>query len=253
MLEVAVAAAQAGARVLRAYGLAPRATEIKGVAGDRVTEVDHASENAILEVLTREAPGVAILAEESGGVRDKAMWVVDPLDGTTNYSRRLPIVCVSVSLVNEGVPEVGVVIAPWLDLIFTAERGNGAWLNGDRLPRLERGCPEDAIVATCFPYRERHRMPQYAPVLEGALSHFEDLRRGGAAALDLAWTSAGGFDGLFALNLGAWDIAAGAALVLEVGGVITDWRGQNGWIESGDILAGPPAIHEALLDLARQI
>jgi myo-inositol-1(or 4)-monophosphatase len=249
---VALRAARAGARVLLEAGL-PRPggpADVKG-AGDYVTAFDRQSEAAILEVLAREAPGVAVLAEEGGGTRAGTMWAVDPLDGTTNFTRGFPIVAVSVGLLHEGVPIAGVVIAPFLELEFAASQGQGATLNGDPLPMLRPLDPSKAVVATGFPFRNKGRMPRYRPVVEGALLRFEDLRRAGAAALDLAWTAAGTFDGYFELNLNTWDLAAGAALVLEVGGRVSDWSGGDGWIESGDIFAAAPAVHEVLLKLAQ--
>jgi myo-inositol-1(or 4)-monophosphatase len=186
-------------------------TEIKG-AGDYVTASDRRSEAAILEVLARETPGVAVLAEEGGGTRAGTMWAVDPLDGTTNFTRGFPVVAVSVGLVQDGVPIAGVVIAPFLGLEFTVSKGKGATLNRERLPPLRTLDPSRAVVATGFPFRNKARMPLYRPVVAGAVARFEDLRRGGAAALDLAWTAAGTFDGYFELNLNTWDLAAGAAV-----------------------------------------
>jgi myo-inositol-1(or 4)-monophosphatase len=220
--------------------------------GDYVTATDHRSESAILEVLARESPGIAVLAEERGGKRDSTMWAVDPLDGTTNFTRGLPVVAVSVGLLQGGVPVVGVVIAPFLKLEFTSVRGGGASLNGDQLPRLDAVDPSKAVVATAYPFRNRKLMPRYRPVIEGAVKRFEDLRRAGAAALDMAWTAAGTFDGYFELNLSPWDVAAGAGLVLEVGGRVTDWSGGGGWLENGEVFAATPAVHEVLLELAAQ-
>jgi myo-inositol-1(or 4)-monophosphatase len=224
--------------------------DVKG-AGDYVTASDRQSEAAILEVLARESPGVAVLAEERGGTRARTMWAVDPLDGTTNFTRGFPVVAVSVGLLEAGVPIAGVVIAPFLGLEFAASRGKGATLNAERLPQLRSVDPSKAIVATGFPFRKKELMPGYRPVMEGALQRFEDLRRAGAAALDLAWTAAGTFDGYFELNLSTWDVAAGAALVLEVGGRVTDWSGGATWVEAGSgIFAAAPAVHEVLLELA---
>ena len=204
-----------------------------------------------MEVLARESPGVSILAEERGGRRAGTMWAVDPLDGTTNFVRGFPVVGVSVALLSAGRPVVGVVLAPFLGLEFSAARGQGAFLNGKRLPQHRVVEPSSAIVATGFPFRQKRLLSRYLPVMEGAVERFEDLRRAGSAALDLAWTASGTFDGFFELNLGTWDIAAGAALVLEVGGRVTDWSGGDTWIESGDVLAASPAVHEVLLELAR--
>ena len=250
---MALRAARAGARVLVESGLPKPGlhADLKG-AGDYVTAFDRHSESEIVEVLAREAPGMAVLAEERGGMRAGTMWAVDPLDGTTNFMRGFPVVAVSVGLLHEGVPIAGVVIAPFLGLEFTASQGDGATLNGERLPPLRAVDPAKAVVATGFPFRNKARMPRYRPVMEGALQHFEDLRRAGAAALDLAWTAAGTFDGYFELNLKPWDVAAGAALVREVGGRVSDWSGGDTWIETGDILAAPPAVHDVLLKLAEK-
>jgi myo-inositol-1(or 4)-monophosphatase len=225
--------------------------DVKG-AGDYVTAFDRQSEAAILEVLAKEAPGIAVLAEERGGKRAGTMWAVDPLDGTTNFTRGFPVVAVSVGLLDEGMPIAGVVIAPFLGLEFAASQGKGATLNGDRIPKMRAIDPAKAIVATGYPFRNKGRMSRYRPVIEGALLRFEDVRRAGAAALDLAWTAAGTFDGYFELNLNTWDVAAGTALVLEVGGRVSDWSGGVTWVESGDTLAAPPAVHEVLLELAQE-
>jgi myo-inositol-1(or 4)-monophosphatase len=252
VIEIALAAARAGARLLLESGLTHRAADRKQLAGDYVTRFDHASEEAVVEVLSREAPGIPVLAEERGGRRAGTMWAVDPLDGTTNFTRGHPVVGVSVALLRDGRPEVGVVLAPWLNLEFAAERGRGATLNGDGLPSIAPGDPRRAVVATGFPFRRKEMLPRYEPVLHRALRRFEDLRRAGVASLDLAWTASGSYDGFFELGLGTWDVAGGAALVLEVGGRVSDWSGGDGWLESGDILAGPPAVHELLLEFASQ-
>jgi myo-inositol-1(or 4)-monophosphatase len=249
---VALRAARAGAQVLVDAGL-PRPggeADIKG-AGDYVTAWDRRSETAILEVLAREAPGIAVLAEERGGARAGTMWAVDPLDGTTNFTRGFPSVGVSVGLLEGGVPLLGVVIAPFFGKEFAAARGQGATLNGERLPLLRVLDPSNAVVATGFPFRNKKLLPRYLSVMEAALQRFEDLRRAGAAALDLAWTAAGTFDGFFELGLNTWDVAAGAALVIEVGGRVTDWSGGDTWAVTGNILAASAEVHEALLELAR--
>ena len=217
-----------------------------------MTPTDRRSEGAILEVLARETPGIAVLAEEGGGVRSESMWAVDPLDGTTNFTRGFPVVAVSVGLIDNGVPVVGVVIAPFLNLEFAVARGAGATLNGVRLPQPAHVDPSRAVVATAYPFRKKELLERYRPVMDGAARRFEDLRRAGAAALDMAWTAAGTFDGYFELNVNPWDVAAGAALVLEVGGRVTDWSGEDTWLETGNVLAASPAVHAVLLELAAQ-
>ena len=250
---MALRAAHAGAAALLETGLAKpgSAAELKG-RGDYVTATDRRSESAILEVLAREAPGIAVVAEERGGLRASTMWAVDPLDGTTNFTRGFPTVGISVALLENGHPSVGVVLAPFLRLEFTFARGSGAFRNGDRLPLHRVVDPSGALVATGFPFRNKKQLPRYLALMEQGLRRFEDLRRAGAAALDLAWTASSTFDGFFELSLNTWDVAAGAGLVLEVGGRVTDWSGGDGWIQTGDILAGSPAVHEVLLELAAQ-
>jgi myo-inositol-1(or 4)-monophosphatase len=239
--------------VLRESGLPHPgiAAELKG-RGDYVTATDRRSESAILEVLARESPGVAVLAEERGGDRASTMWAVDPLDGTTNFTRGFPSVAVSVALLENRRPIAGVVLAPFLNVEFTAARGEGAFMNGMRLPQHRSLEPSNAVVATGFPFRNKGLSGRYFAVLEPAFERFEDLRRAGAAAMDLAWTAASTFDGYFELGLNTWDVAAGALLVLEVGGDVTDWEGGDTWIETGNILAAAPKVHEVLLQLAAQ-
>ena len=227
------------------------AAELKG-EGDYVTATDRNSESAILEVLARESPGVAVLAEERGGLRATTMWAVDPLDGTTNFTRGFPAVGISVALLDQGLPIAGVVLAPFLALEFSMARGEGAFLNGDRLPQHRVLDPAGAVVATGFPFRNKRLQPRYLRMFGTALGRLEDLRRAGAAALDLAWTASSTFDGFFELGLHTWDVAAGAGLVMEVGGVVTDWSGGDSWIETGDIIAASPAVHAMLLELASQ-
>ncbi len=125
-------------------------------------------------------------------------------------------------------------------------------MNGDALPKLRDVDPSRAVVATAYPFRKKHLLSRYRPVVDGAVQRFEDLRRAGAAALDMAWTAAGSFDGYFEMGVNAWDVAAGAALVLEVGGRVTDWSGGQSWLETGEVFAASPAVHQVLLELAEQ-
>jgi myo-inositol-1(or 4)-monophosphatase len=252
LLEVAEAAARAGGAVVADHFGRLAAGVSTKAKGDYVSEVDLESEATIRDVLDKEAPGVAFFGEEGGGERDAGgpTWVVDPLDGTANFLHGFPIVGVSVALVEAGRPVAGVVHAPLLDETYTAAAGLGAWRDGRRLAVADRGV-ERSIFLTGFPFKIKHRLPEYRKVFEGAFLAGEDLRRPGAASLDLAWTAAGVFDGFFELGLGPWDVAAGAVLITEAGGVVTDWTGDaEGWFGSGDVLAGPPAAHRLFLDLA---
>lgn len=248
--ELAVAAASAaGELVVQAHARPGKLTAEVKSPGDYVTEVDRAAEQAAIRVLREGAPDIAILAEESGGSRDERMWVIDPVDGTTNFLRGFPVVGVSVALVEEGRPVVGVVSAPLLGETWSAVEGQGAVDSRGRRLSVSTH-PGAGVVATGFPFRRKDRLPRYLPVMTAALERFEDLRRAGAASLDLAYVGAGVFDGFFELGLGIWDIAAGALLVREAGGVVTDWAGDpDAVFVGGDILAGTPAWHAAMLEI----
>ncbi|MHB8533680.1 MAG: inositol monophosphatase family protein [Solirubrobacteraceae bacterium] len=252
LCTLALAAAQAGGDVIRTArrNAAPLQTERKGV-GDYVTAVDRAAEAAAIAVLRSAEPSIDVLAEERGGERTARMWVIDPLDGTTNFLRGFPEVGVSVALVEDGVPTVGVVSAPLVGGTWSAVAGQGAFDASGR--RLHIGaCAGDGVTATGFPFRHAELRGRYLPVFTRALETFEDLRRAGAASLDLAYAAAGVWDGFFELNLSLWDIAAGSLLVREAGGVVTDWAGDaQAVFVSGDILAGAPAWHERMLSITR--
>ena len=262
MRRVARAAALRGAEVVREgaaeeAGLgASAAVRGKGLPGDWVTDVDLAAEGVIRDVLASEAPGIPVQGEERGGATEGLRWIVDPLDGTTNFVHRFPAVGVSVALVDERSGVAGAIAAPFLGDVWHAARGAGAtWEPGDggeqRECRVSSSDPERAVVATGFPFRHKERLERYLAVMTGALERFEDLRRPGAASLDLAWVACGVFDGFFELGLGTWDVAAGGLLIEEAGGVVTDWSGGGDWL-GGDIVAGPAGIHAELVRLAKR-
>ncbi len=250
MLDLARRAARLGGDVVRRGVAGP--AELKGV-GDYVTEIDRASERAIGAALAAETPDVPVLGEEEGGSVGDRYWVVDPLDGTTNFLHRFPVVGVSVALVVEGVPVVGVVHAPLLGGTWLGARGLGAWIErGEERSKLHVSDRPTggAVVATGYPFRDKGKLPHYTPVMLAALERFEDLRRAGAASLDLAWVAEGVFDGFFELGLSAWDVAAGGLLIQEAGGRVSDWAGGERWL-TGDILAGSPHVHSALTEITR--
>jgi myo-inositol-1(or 4)-monophosphatase len=251
LLRAAERAASAGGTIVAEhFGSTGNARE--KAPGDWVSDVDTSSEAAVRESLERDWPSLPVFGEEGGGVRGDVGWLVDPLDGTANFLHGFPAVGVAVALVEHGVPVVGVVHAPLLGITYTAYRGAGAFSNGEQITVSERDA-ERAICATGFPFRAKaDRLDEYLPVFEAALRRFEDLRRAGSASLDLAWTAAGVFDGYFEQALGPWDVAAGALLVREAGGAVTDWSGDDrAWLTSGDIIAGSPVLHAALLELTR--
>jgi myo-inositol-1(or 4)-monophosphatase len=226
------------------------AAELKGRA-DYVTEVDRRAEEAVRGILERETPGVHVVGEELGGDPAPEYWLVDPVDGTVNFLHRFPAVGVSVALIAEGRPRAGAVHAPYLETMWSAARGLGAHQDGARL-RVSSAPPGDAVVGTGFPFRSKDELlDHYLAVMIPALKRFEDLRRPGAVALDLAWVASGVFDGFFELALASWDVAAGGLLIEEAGGQVSDWSGGEDYL-SGNILAGGAAVHAALVEMARE-
>jgi myo-inositol-1(or 4)-monophosphatase len=249
LLAIALEAALVGGAIVsEEFGAARREVREKA-PGDWVSAADLRSEQAVRDVLVTATPDIPVLGEEEGGERATLGWLVDPLDGTSNFLHGLEAVGVSIGLVDDGVPIVGVVNAPLLDRVYTARLGGGAFRDGDPVRVSERP-PAQAICATGFPFRHKDLIDRYLGVFAAALHSLEDLRRIGGASLDLSWTAEGVFDGYFELSLGPWDVAAGGLLVREAGGVVTDWGGDpKRWLSSGNIVAAPPAVHEFLLDL----
>jgi myo-inositol-1(or 4)-monophosphatase len=247
-LEIAERAARAGGEIVRTHF--GRAGDVREKApGDWVSETDLASENVIREVLARESK-LPVFGEEEGGDTFDTGWLVDPLDGTANFLHGFDAVGVSVGLIEDGVPVVGVVAAPLLGRCYRAASGLGAFRDGARVHVSAREA-EQAIVSTGFPFRRKELLERYERALALALRRFEDLRRPGSASLDLCWTGEGVFEGFFELRLGPWDVAAGSVIVREAGGVVTDWDGDDrAWLRSGDIVAASPAVHAVLLEIA---
>jgi myo-inositol-1(or 4)-monophosphatase len=251
LARIAEEAALAGGSVIReAAGIG--STRTKG-RGDYVTDVDLEAERAITALLRERTPEMPVVGEEAGGRETERYWLVDPLDGTANFVHGLPIVGVSVAAVADGRPVAGAVHAPFLRDVWVASAGGGAEHvppNGRRTTiRVSDRPPERAIVGTGFPFRRRENVPRYLEVFARCFDRFEDLRRPGAASLDLAWTASGVFDGFFELGLGPWDVAAGVLLVTEAGGTVTDWSARDEPL-GGDVLAGSPGTHAALVEIA---
>lgn len=255
--DIALRAVEAAGDVVRAAaapGASPVAAEVKGY-GDYVSAVDRAAEAAALDVLSTGAPSIQVMAEESTtegtALPDGLVWAVDPLDGTTNFLRGFPVVAVSVGLLEDGLPVAGAVSAPLLGAAWCAARGHGAHDHHGR-PLRVRADDGRGVASTGFPFRRPHNLARYLRAFDGALRINEDLRRPGSAALDLAYTAQGSFDGFFELGLSLWDLAAGGLLVSEAGGRVTDWSGDpRAPYIGGDILAGAPAWHERMLDVCR--
>lgn len=225
----------------------------KGV-NDYVTEVDRKSEAILVETLQQTFPNYGFLAEEGHQIEGKAegadwQWVIDPLDGTTNFIHGFPQFCISIGLKHKGRMEHALIYDPVRDEEFTASRGRGASLNGRRIRVAKRVELGDCLISTGFPFR-----PDQLQYLDNYLAIFRDLtqtaqgiRRPGSAALDLAWLAAGRTDGFFEYGLSEWDVAAGSLLVTEAGGLVSDFVGGNNYLNSGNIVAGNPKVFKALL------
>jgi len=248
--DIAIAAARAGASVVRRR-FAERSSltvEVKA-AKDYVTVVDREAEAAVVSVLRRETPGFAILAEEgspaAGALRPR--WIVDPLDGTTNFIHGVPTFAVSVAVEDEEGLAAGAIVDPCRDEVFAARRGGGARLNGASIVVARPESLQTALLATGFPFRELSRLPGYLEAFEAFCRSTSGLRRAGAASLDLAYTACGRYDGFFEVGLSPWDVAAGALLVTEAGGRVTDTAGGPGFLATGSIVAAGPTLHAAMI------
>jgi myo-inositol-1(or 4)-monophosphatase len=250
MLNIAVKAARrAGSLINRAAlegGLEIRAKN----RNDFVTQVDRAAEQAIIDVIRRAYPEHSFLAEESGaaqGARPEFQWVIDPLDGTTNYIHGFPQYCVSIALEHKGVLTQAVVYDPAKNELFTASRGRGAYLDDRRMRASKCAQLSNALVGTGFPFKELERIDLYMRQLRTLMGACSGVRRAGAAALDLAYVAAGRLDAFWEMGLSRWDMAAGALLIQEAGGLVSDLDGNAGFLDSGDIAAAAPKVLPQLL------
>jgi myo-inositol-1(or 4)-monophosphatase len=227
-----------------------RVGSAKALPGDWVTEIDVASERSIAGFLAAETPGVPVQGEEGGGASTGLRWVVDPLDGTTNFIHGFVAVGVSVALVDDREVVAAATHAPFLGDTWHASSGGGVtWERADGSSgpcRVSERPWSEAVVGTGFPFRRKDRLERYLEAMEAVLRDAEDLRRPGAACLDLAWVACGVFDGFFELGLAPWDVAAGGLLIREAGGRVSDWDGLEGWL-GGDIVAGSPHLWEELV------
>jgi myo-inositol-1(or 4)-monophosphatase len=251
--EACLSAAKAGADVLVGYfrKLDPTAITEK-TKNDYVSNADREAEAAIRAELASRFPAYGFLGEESGGSGSTdVLWIVDPLDGTLNFVQGFPHWCVSVALWDAAGPLVGCVLDPLRGDCFLAARGQGATWNGKPMHVSQQAGLDGAFLATGFAYQLGDRWPLFNAALGRVFPRAKGLRRAGSAALDLAHVACGIYDGFFELGLKPWDIAAGALLVTEAGGVLTDWEGHQGWFQSGNLISGTPGVAPELLDELR--
>jgi myo-inositol-1(or 4)-monophosphatase len=253
MLNIAIRAARAGGAVIVRHvdRLDTVSVEEKS-RNDFVSAVDRQAERVIVDTILGSYPQHAILAEESGSRGDSEFeWVIDPLDGTTNFLHGFPHFAVSIALRRRGQLEQAVVFDPLRQELFTASRGAGAQLDGKRIRVSRRRSLDGALVATGFPFRELGHLDAFLGSLAAVIPRTASVRRAGAAALDLAYVAAGRLDGFWEFGLAPWDLAAGVLLVREAGGIVSDCEGGENHMESGDVLAAPPRVLRELAPLIR--
>ena len=251
-VEAAVEAAKLGAEILLGHWerLGKDDADIKA-RNDWVSRADRESEKAIVKHLLRCFPEDGILGEEGTGVRGTSgrTWIIDPLDGTSNYLQHFPVWSISIGLLAGEQIVAGAIYEPLRNLTFTAERGAGAFRDGARMRVSNQQTIEGAFLATGFPFRAQKYVALYCDIFEEVIARAKGVRRAGSAAIDLAYTAAGIFDGFFELHLSQWDVAAGSLMITEAGGVVSDFSGGDRWFERGNIVGAPPGIHRELLEL----
>ncbi len=254
MINVAVKAARAAGSIINRAALDIESVRVsQKKANDFVTEVDHAAEQAIIETLLTAYPGHGILAEESGsehGAKDSEyVWIIDPLDGTTNFIHGLPVYCVSIALAVKGKVEQAVVYDPTRNDLFTATKGRGAYLNDRRLRVSKRLSLKESLISTGFPFRDGDDIQKYLAMMGEIMPRTAGLRRPGAAALDLAYVAAGYTEGFFETGLQPWDVAAGSLLVTEAGGLVGNFTGEADFLEQYECVAGAPKVYGQLVGI----
>ncbi len=250
MLSVAVKAARQAGDIINfaARDLGQLKIQTK-TYNDFVSEVDHAAEKAIIHTLKHAYPNHGFLGEESGDTNKEAdnIWIIDPLDGTTNFLHNFPQYCVSIALQQSGVLTQAVIYDPARNDLFTATKGRGAFLNDKRIRVSSRTKLQESLIATGFPFRDFSHLDTYMGMLKDMIKKTTGIRRPGSAALDLAYVAAGWTDGFFEINLSTWDIAAGGLLVQEAGGIVGDFEGNESWLKTGNIVAANPKVFAQML------
>ena len=251
-VEVAIEAARAGAAVLLKYWeqLGKEDADLKA-RNDWASAADRESERAIIDSIAAHHPSDVFLGEEGGRSEGSSsrVWIIDPLDGTSNYLQHFPVWSVSIALQQNHETVAGVIYEPLRDLFFTAERGAGAFRDGTPMSVSAQERVEGSFLATGFPFRAQEYVNAYVAIFADIIRVSKGVRRAGSAALDLAYTAAGVFDGFFEMHLSPWDIAAGSLLVTEAGGIVSDFSGGQRWFERGNIIGASPRVHAELLSI----
>jgi myo-inositol-1(or 4)-monophosphatase len=251
MLNIAIRAARsAGDLILRSSDNIGQLNIDQKGKNDYASEVDRAAEREIINIIRTAYPDHAILAEESGLHKgNDFVWVIDPLDGTTNFLHGFPQYAVSIALKYRGRLEVAVIYDPLRDELFTAKRGGGAMLNSRRLRVTNQTSMKGALIGTGFPFKTDLHLDAYIGMFRAITTEAAGIRRAGAAALDLAYVAAGRLDGFWEIGIMEWDMAAGILLIKEAGGVVTDFSFNDNYLASGNVIAGSPKMHQMLYQL----
>ncbi len=248
-LNIAVKAARRAASLISRASLQLDLVTVQSKSpNDFVTEIDRAAEAAIIDVLRETYPQHSILAEESGeSGQSEYQWIIDPLDGTTNFIHGFPQYAISIALAKNGVLEQAVVFDPTRNELFTATRGSGAFLNDRRIRVSRRTRLNESLIGTGFPFREFDHIEPYLAIFRELTQKTAGIRRPGAAALDLAYVACGRLDGFWEFGLRSWDMAAGTLLIQEAGGLVSDLAGESAFLASGNVVAGTPKVFAQLL------
>ena len=251
MLNTAVKAARrAGNIIVRASRNLDIVASREKAANDFVSDVDRDAEHAIITTLREAYPGHAILAEESGASgASEYRWIIDPLDGTTNFLHGFPQYAVSIALEHRGIVTQAVIYDPSRNDLYTASRGRGAYLNDSRIRVSKRMNLKASLVGTGFPFKEFAHLDAYVAILRDMMKSTAGVRRAGSATLDLAYVAAGRLDAFWEFGLSPWDMAAGSLLITEAGGLVGDVEGNEGWLDSGYIVGGTPKVFGEILQL----
>ena len=254
MLNIAVRAARRAGSIINRASLNGGALNIRAKrVNDFVTQVDQAAEEAIIEIVRKAHPDHGFLAEESGKTPGEAeyVWIIDPLDGTTNFIHGFPQYCVSIAVEHRGALAHGVVYDPAKNELFTTSKGGGAFLNDRRIRVSKCTRLKESLVGTGFPFKELSRLDLYTGQLRNLIRGSAGVRRAGAAALDLAYVACGRLDAFWEMGLSPWDMAAGALLIQEAGGLVGDFSGEARYLQSGDMSAATPKVFPQLLEALR--
>ncbi|HKC31478.1 MAG TPA: inositol monophosphatase family protein [Burkholderiales bacterium] len=254
MLNIAVRAARRAGSIINRASLNGGALNVRAKrVNDFVTQVDQAAEEAIIEIVRKAHPDHGFLAEESGKTPGEAeyVWIIDPLDGTTNFIHGFPQYCVSIAVEHRGALAHGVVYDPVKNELFTTSKGRGAFLNDRRIRVSKCTRLKESLVGTGFPFKELSRLDLYTGQLRNLIQGSAGVRRAGAAALDLAYVACGRLDAFWEMGLSPWDMAAGALLIQEAGGLVGDFSGEARYLQSGDMSAATPKVFPQLLEALR--